>query len=520
MRRTLQLLGLAVVIGGVYALGALLPFWFLASPSSGAAFFPPAGITLAALALTPRRTWPLWLVAAGAAELAVDVTHGLPLSLSIGFAIANTAEPLVGASTMRLLSHRYGRSYRGALVCYVLGAVVVGPFVGAAIGDLVSTIWGSGDTSVFLTWWLGDALGVLVVATPIMAWARHAPFEPHGSIPEVAAVTAVSASVILVPGILWQRPMLYLVLPCLIWAALRGGSRAVSTAGFFTAFAADWIVVTGRADQVIGGDFTPEHLVNVQLYLATTLLAALLLCVEIARRVHTEWNLRRSEAERIRAEVALTGAAANERHRIARETHDIVGHALNVMLLQAGAARRFVHGDPARTRELLEQLEETGRDAFSDLDIALGISGGLPLEPDQGLEAVPALVEKMRVAGLRIDLTVEADEGKPLTLVGWSAYRIIQEALTNVAKHAPQSRVSVTIRNDPDAVCLSVISTNGRRAPTVAPGGANSNGQARDGQGLIGMRERVAVLGGDIDVGPMADGFAVRVRLPAQGRPT
>ena len=129
MQRTVRLLATAVVLGLLYALGALLVFWFLATPTLGSAFFPPAGLTLAALALTPRRTWPLWLVAAGTAEFFVDITHHLTVALGIGFALANTIEPFVGASALRNATRRFGLRPRGALVAYLGCAVVLGPFV-------------------------------------------------------------------------------------------------------------------------------------------------------------------------------------------------------------------------------------------------------------------------------------------------------------------------------------------------------------------------------------------------------
>jgi signal transduction histidine kinase len=237
----------------------------------------------------------------------------------------------------------------------------------------------------------------------------------------------------------------------------------------------------------------------------------MVLCIEIARRRRAELFLHTTESDRIRAELAAATAAGNERHRIARETHDIIGHALNVILLQAGAARRFLGTDPERSRELLESLEETGREAFGDLDIALGLSDPSPLQPEQGLEAVPELVATMRDAGLAIDLDWSGGSCNRSTLVEWSAYRILQEALTNVAKHAPSAHVTVQIRTAPEALELSVVSENGTNgtASTV------TNGD-RHGRGLIGMRERVAVLGGEIDAGPAPGGFAVHVRLPAQ----
>jgi signal transduction histidine kinase len=525
LRRVLQVASLAAVVGGLYALGALLPFWYLTG-EMGAAFFPAAGVTFAVLALTDRRLWPIWLAAVFVAEFTVDVTHGIRSSMAVGFALANTLEPLVGVSTVRWLMPRHGRSLRGGLYSFVAGGAGAGPFVGAFVGAATIAIYTPANPlSVFGNWWLGDALGVIVVATPILAWARGSRYEQQAPIVEIVALSVLAVAVLVVPGVVWQRPMLYLVLPLLMWAALRGGTRAASTVGFVAAMATAWVTVTGRADQILLPGAQSQNLLFVQLYLGATLLSALVLCIEIARRRRAEIILRstesdriRAESDRIRAELLAATAAGNERHRIARETHDIIGHALNVILLQAGAARRFLGTDPERSRELLESLEATGREAFGALDIALGISEPSPLQPEQGLEAVPDLVQTMRNAGLEIELEWSGPSCNRSTLVEWSAYRILQEALTNVVKHAPSATVTVQIRTAPEALELSVVSRDGTNGNGANGNGTNGNGAngERHGRGLIGKRERVAELGGEIDAGPESGGFAVHVRLPTQ----
>lgn len=516
-RQMVRLFGLALGLGALYALGALLPWWFLKDTStSGSAFFPPAGLTLAALALTPRRTWPLWLSAAAIAELSVDLTHNISVVMALGFALANTAEPFVGAVTMRAATRRSSRSMRSALVCYLACAVVLGPFVGALIGSTVGVIFGSGGSwfTVMTNWWLGDALGVLVVATPILAWSRPSRYEPQAHPLEIALMSVITVALTVIAGVLWHRPLIYLVLPLLLWAALRGGIRAVSAVAFFVAFATDWVAVTGHADRLLSAIDTSAHLAFIQLFLATTFLAAMILCIEVAHRRQAEAVLRRAEADRIRAELAVATATGNERHRIARETHDIVGHTLNVMLLQAGAARRFLGSDTERSRDLLESLEATGRDAFRDLDMVLGLSDRSDdLQPERGLDAVPDLVGKMRDAGQSIELAIARPGngvGRPPTLVDWSVYRILQEALTNAAKHAPGAPVRVEIRHEADAVFLHVVNDC-----TPADGARVVNGD-RHGRGLLGMQERVTILGGQMDVRRHDGEFALRVRLPIQ----
>jgi signal transduction histidine kinase len=206
-------------------------------------------------------------------------------------------------------------------------------------------------------------------------------------------------------------------------------------------------------------------------------------------------------------------AAANERRRIVGETHDIVGHAMNVMLLQAGAARRVLDRDPAKTYELLASIESTGRGAFRDLDAALGlVDESAELHPAQGLAGVPDLIDGMRRGGMQIELTITGEPVVLPTLVDWSAYRILREAVTNVAKHAPRGRAVVAI--DYGKQDLSLAVTNDGLKPV-------RRDEQRTTRGLAGVRERVAVLGGDIDAGTVGDDrFALTVRLPVNGTRT
>jgi len=501
----------AVVLGGLYALGALLPFWYLTSPEAGAAFFPPAGLTLSVLLLSPRRTWPLWLVVVAITEIAVDVTHGQMTSMAVGFAAANVLEPLVGALALGWAIRRL-RTMRQHLGAYLVCGVAIGPVAGAVIGATTAVLLGDapGWFSIAGKWWVGDALGVLVVATPILAFSRGSHADLECSPREAIGITVAATLITILPAVWWHHPMLYAVLPVLLWAGFRGGVRVVSMAGVGVAFAADWAAVTGRANDLIAGGSSAQQLLYVQLFLGVTLLASLIFAVEVAERRRAERSEHRAEGERARAELAVVTTAATERRRIAQETHDIVGHALNVMLLQAGAARRAIDNDTDESRRLLQSLEQVGRDAFDDLDVALGIADEPPDGiANPGLASVPGLVFVMRGAGMSVNLRIDGQTDRAVsTLVDWSAYRIIQEALTNASKHAPTSHTEVLVRYEWDAVSISVIDDgNGGSPGASAPPGP--------GRGLIGMRERVAVLGGDIQIGPDADGgFSVRARLP------
>jgi signal transduction histidine kinase len=200
-------------------------------------------------------------------------------------------------------------------------------------------------------------------------------------------------------------------------------------------------------------------------------------------------------------------AVAEERARIARELHDIVAHALSVMVLQIGAVRHKLPELPDEDREALEDVERTGRTALAEMRRLLGAmrdrGRGAELEPQPGLDNLGALVQRVRSAGLPVRLDVE---GEPVPLpraLDLSAYRIVQEGLTNVLKHAGASHAEVVVRHRPDAVQLEVRD-DGR-------GPASSDGL---GHGLVGIRERVKLYGGDMTAGPAnGGGFVLSASL-------
>jgi signal transduction histidine kinase len=214
------------------------------------------------------------------------------------------------------------------------------------------------------------------------------------------------------------------------------------------------------------------------------------------------------------AEQAVTA----ERARIARELHDIVAHHLSVVVLQAAGAR--ASGQPAD--RALEKIEHSGRQALTEMRRLLGMlrepDEGLELTPQPGLGELPALAESVRAAGLPVRLLVDGDRSAVPAAVDVSAYRIVQEALTNVLKHAGSARAEVSIGYADDAVTIEVADegTDLRAVPALA---ATDLGEAGAppavGRGLTGMRERVALFGGELRAGPKPDGgFTVRARLP------
>ena len=223
----------------------------------------------------------------------------------------------------------------------------------------------------------------------------------------------------------------------------------------------------------------------------------------------------KAEREQIAREEEEAGAAASERARVARELHDVLAHNLSVMVIQASAARRVVDQDPAAAVEAAELISRTGREALSELRYVFGPvrkKDGEALGASPGLANIEQLASRAHRAGLPVEVQVK---GKPLELtpgVDLTAYRVIQEALTNTLKHAHGARARVTVHYEPREVVVEVLDNGVGTAD-------NGNPVDSGGHGLVGMRERVALYGGKLDANKRDGGFAVRARLPVGGPP-
>ena len=218
-------------------------------------------------------------------------------------------------------------------------------------------------------------------------------------------------------------------------------------------------------------------------------------------------ELRAAQAERER-EAAARIAVAEERARIARELHDIVAHAVSVMVLQVGAVRHRLPGELDEDREALNGVERAGRTALAEMRRLLAAmrdeGDEAELAPQPGLDGLGSLADEVGRAGLPVRLHVEGERCPLPRAVDLSAYRIVQEGLTNALKHARASAADVTVRYRPDELQLEV------RDDGV--GAATSDGL---GHGLVGIRERVKIYGGEMSAGTdNGGGFVLRTRLP------
>jgi len=220
-------------------------------------------------------------------------------------------------------------------------------------------------------------------------------------------------------------------------------------------------------------------------------------------------SLHRAEARAAQLELERREAIVAERARIARELHDVIAHSVSVMTVQAGAAEEMLKHDPARALEPVRAVQETGRQALVEMKRLVGIlreeDEEIGLAPQPGLADLDRLVRQVRDAGLPVEVRIEGEQRALPLGVDLSAYRVVQEALTNALKHAGRAHATVTIRYGRTDVAIDVTD-DGSAKP-----------KAGGGHGLIGMRERIGVFGGTFAAGPRdSGGFEVSARLPLE----
>jgi signal transduction histidine kinase len=250
------------------------------------------------------------------------------------------------------------------------------------------------------------------------------------------------------------------------------------------------------------------------LYGAVVMLAAVFLgeAVRNRRAYVAELRDRAERAERTREEEARR-RVDEERMRIARELHDVVSHSIGVISVQAGVAAHLLERRPDKAGEALATIRQASDEALDELHAMLGVlrqpDGRAPLAPAPGLAQLDALVAMAEGAGLRVEVDASGAAHLP-PAVDLACYRIVQESLTNVVRHAGASSVTVTVAADGDTLVVEVTDDG-----PGAPGAGNGNGTR---QGIVGMRERARALGGTLEAGPRPEGgFRVSARLPTMG---
>jgi signal transduction histidine kinase len=366
--------------------------------------------------------------------------------------------------------------------------------LGAIAGTLELVLQRDSADAPAVSLWAAVPLNALM--TLVLLGRRHSPFGA----PAAMFLTAGALS-------FWDVRLVTFSLAGFL-TALAGAflfgiltDRRQALAGLAIVVATLAIIVANEDETSVANDFFATAVLFATVWLAGWVIGRTReearAAEERARRA--EWD-RAAEAQR---------AVAEERRRIARELHDVVAHSVSVMTVQAGAVRRVLTPEQERERQALLAVEETGRTALAEMRRLLGMLRGAnetpALAPQPGMSTLGALVEQIRDAGLPVEYRVEGDPVDLPPGIDLSAYRIVQEALTNALRHAGPARARVSVRYRPTRLELE-IENDGR---------TEANG-AGDGQGLVGMEQRVALYGGQLTAGPRvgAAGYRVKATLP------
>jgi signal transduction histidine kinase len=300
-------------------------------------------------------------------------------------------------------------------------------------------------------------------------------------------------------------PVAYAGLVALYTAAAHATrSRALAAGGIAACAIAFAVLVDADADY--------EDVLVAYLLFSTAWLLGM--SVRNRRERAVELEERAAALERTR-EAEAQRAVVEERNRIARELHDVVAHHVSVIVVQAEAGPVAVARDPARAVETFDTISATGKLVLTEMRRLLGVlrtDETARLAPQPGADLVPDLVAGVRAAGLRVDLAVTGEPRELPPAVDLSVYRVLQEALTNALRHAGPATVQVRVDYGADAVRLDVVDDGA--------GAGAANGAMGSGNGLLAMRERIGLVGGEVTAGPRPDGgWAVHASLPLAADP-
>jgi signal transduction histidine kinase len=349
----------------------------------------------------------------------------------------------------------------------------------------------------------GAAVGLVLATTLPLVWRRRRPLA-------VSLVTGLATAAYgLAPYPDLATPVALGGVVGMYSVAAWGGRRAAVVSGWVAAVVLAIVLILPRTDaDLVDAAFVALGLAGAWV-LGDRARVQRALAAELAERAARLERERTAEARR---------AVAEERARIARELHDVVAHHVSMMVVQAEAGPVAVERDPARAAGAFEAIAATGRQALVEMRRLLGVLRGdgepaASLAPQPGLAQVPSLVEQVGRAGLEVELVVEGAEAALPPGIDLSAYRIVQEALTNALRHGASERARVLIRYGERDLELRVWDEGRREEGNGSP--PHRRPQTAPGRGLLGMRERVHLFGGELSAGPAPDGgFTVVARLP------
>lgn len=509
------LLVLAVI--SAHAAGQLIVYQLNHEPSSGVSFFPGSGVAVAVLLLVQRRRWPMVILASYLTELVAHFMLHERLVTAFGLATSDTVGPIIGVLVIR----RYvGRTLeldrRRDLLAFLAAAVTLAPAIDAITGPPFAWLNGAHGSYLVLTerWWIGDALGVLIVGSVILAWAVPSVVAPttRRVRAEANLVLAVTALITWAAFYHWSTSVAYLALVPVGWSGIRYGIRGATTTTLVVASIAEWATVTQHGLFYSVSHNTQDALLLLQLFLAVVAMTGLVGAYHVAEVHRAGEALRVSEIGEHTARQQAKDALVAERARLARELHDSVSQALFSMTLHARAAQKRLSALPEVDERLLHDvgaLHELTRGALAEMRALI-----FEMRPD-------ALAEEGVVAALaRQAAAIQSRTGIAVTVTGPSQrlpldpeaeehlYRVTLEALNNSLKHSEATAVAVTVEDRAGVVEVRVNDEGvGFDATATCPGHL----------GLHTMRERANSIAATLSVdSAIGIGTTVRLTVPAQ----
>jgi len=393
----------------------------------------------------------------------------------------------------------------------------------------VTRRWAS-DTRVLVDLVVAAVVAVLAVGDVAAASADAVPWEQEADWLAYALVIAGSLSLV------WRRraPIAVLGVVSIVMAAfwLRGHGSFLAVLGLPALYAvaahsehrgrAWWALGVSCACLLVAASMsvldTPVGFAYLNAVSMTAFIGGAIAAGVVIRnreRIFVDTERRAAEAEADRL-VEAERAVARERSRIAREMHDVVAHGMSVVAVQAAAGQAIVHTDPDKAAEVFARIETIGRESLTELRRMLGVlrdagDDGASLSPQPGISDIAAAVERSSAIGVASELVIDGRQRTLAPGIELAAFRIVQEALTNVRKHAGASAAATVRVAFGDDELVVEVTDDGR-------GAASSLSATGAGQGLIGMRERVEIYGGELTSGPRrSGGYAVRAVLPIVG---
>ncbi|HEY7342849.1 MAG TPA: MASE1 domain-containing protein [Ktedonobacterales bacterium] len=535
LREALYLTLFAVVYAASYIYGNHLP--------SPAPIWLPDAVLLSALLLTPQRRWAGLILVVVCIRLLPPLSSSIPFVLLVLFLLGDLLKAFIAVLLLRRFGGHFPRfdSMR-AVGVYIACAVIAAPAISASIGAAGRVTLGDHYWSAWIVWFLGDALACLLIVPALLLWPPRLHFPSRDALPSRRIMTealVVAAALLVIGFIIFigsssagrhSVSQLYLITPLLLWTAVRFGAVGISAALACIALLAITGAAIGRGPFLMAA--TSTDIIALQIFLAVTAVPLLLLAAAIAERA-------RSEQEVDALATRLLQTQDEERRRIARELHDSTLQTVTAAKMDLHRLRTRLQNaeyDEDTYAHLLDESETLADQVITDLR-TLSYLLHPPMLEDLGLAAALQWYAEGFAArsNLHVEVRTPDNLGRLPMQVEMALYRVAQEGLANVFRHARSSSVRITLATLGGAVSLRIqdwgrgmagmagsAGDGGGAAPTVAGGASQSSEAALGlpllGVGITGMRRRLQQLGGRLEITSTSHGTTILAIVPLDAK--